>query len=312
MVKIILCVGIPASGKSTWTKEEVKRNSNIVRINRDDIRSMMHNYVWSPENEKSVVAVRDFIIKQSLKNKKDVIVDDCNISRRTFDDICKLASGSDTHCMVTEKSFYVDLDEAISRNAKREGVACVLEEVIRKMWKQSGGAQHKHYNPRMLILNVNKCSTHSDYVEPIIQDETKQKAAVFDNDGTVSIVGNRSVYDASNCDLVDLPNLHVIECMKLYFNSGYKIIFVSGREEKDRAPTERFYKTYFPEVEYELYMRPTGDKRKDVLIKEEIYNNHIKNTYYVAAWYDDRLQICEWLYNAGFPVFRVGNPCATF
>ena len=67
--------------------------------------------------------------------------------------------------------------------------------------------------------------------------------------------------------------------MRVYFNAGYKIIFVSGREEKDRAPTERFYKKYFPEITYELYMRPTGDKRKDVVIKEEIYNTYLKDKY---------------------------------
>jgi len=72
MLKIIICVGIIAAGKSTWAREEVKKNPNTVRINRDDIRSMMHNYIWSPENERDVIAVRDFIIRQSLKKKRAV------------------------------------------------------------------------------------------------------------------------------------------------------------------------------------------------------------------------------------------------
>ena len=305
MLKVILCCGIIASGKSTWAREEVKRNTNTVRINRDDIRSMMHNYVWSPENEKDVIAVRDFIIRQSLKNGKDIIIDDCHINRRTFDDICKIANAANVPCMVTEKPFYIELDEAIARNAKREGFACVPEDAIRKMWKASGGTQHKHYIPRSKIIN-------KTYIEPIIQDSSKPKIAVFDNDGTISIVGNRSPYDASNCDLVDLPNLHVIECMELYYNAGYKIIFVSGREEKDREPTERFYKNYFPNIKYELFMRATGDKRKDVIVKEEIFNLYIKDRYCISAWFDDRLQVCEWIYNSGIPLFRVGDPLSNF
>ena len=100
--------------------------------------------------------------------------------------------------------------------------------------------------------------------------------------------------------------------MKLYHNAGYKILFVSGRPEKDRAPTERFYQKYFPEVKYELFMRPDNDNRRDVIIKEEIFNNHIKGKYFVSVWVDDRLQIVDWLYSSGFPVLRAGDPRANF
>ena len=100
--------------------------------------------------------------------------------------------------------------------------------------------------------------------------------------------------------------------MRLYHKAGYKILFVSGREEKDRAPTERFYQKHFPEVEYELYMRPTGSMEKDVIIKGRIYNENIKGRYFVAGWFDDRLQIVQWLFKEGFPVFRVNDPEASF
>ena len=79
-----------------------------------------------------------------------------------------------------------------------------------------------------------------------MQDQSLEKVAIFDNDGTISLIGDRSPYDASKCDLTDIPHDHVIRAMKLYFNAGYKIIFVSGREEKDREPTKRFYNNYFP------------------------------------------------------------------
>ena len=39
--KIILTVGIPASGKSTYAKELCKDDSNFRRVNKDDIRTFL-------------------------------------------------------------------------------------------------------------------------------------------------------------------------------------------------------------------------------------------------------------------------------
>lgn len=42
-LKVIICRGLPGSGKTTFAKEYIKKNlfSKTVRINRDDIREMM-------------------------------------------------------------------------------------------------------------------------------------------------------------------------------------------------------------------------------------------------------------------------------
>jgi predicted kinase len=311
MLKIILCTGVPASGKSTWAKEEVAKSpGKTTRINRDDLRNMMSNYHFSDSNEKLVTSAKTFMIQQALRYGRDIIIDETNLSSRNFNDICKLVRNMNIDCLVEEKLFFIELDEAILRDSKREGSGRVGEDVIRKFWKKSGGTEFKHRKPRTEIIN--KINSNNGPITPMVQDESKPRAVIFDNDGTISLIHpNRSPYDASTCDL-DAPHLHVIECMRLYYNAGYKILFVSGREDKYRAPTERFYKQHFPEVKYELFMRPTGDKRKDVIIKEEIFNNHIKNEYYVAGWFDDRLQVSKWVHEIGLPLFRVNNPEATF
>jgi predicted kinase len=52
MLKVILTVGIPCSGKSTWSKSEVQKDpTGTVRINRDDLRIMMNNYVYSQDSQ---------------------------------------------------------------------------------------------------------------------------------------------------------------------------------------------------------------------------------------------------------------------
>lgn len=309
MQKIILCKGCPSSGKSTWAVQEVNKNpDSIVRVNRDSLRVMMNNYHFSESNEKIITSTQSHIMKQALLKGKDVISDNTNINKRNFEDVVKLVKSLNIDCMVMEKHFYIDLQTAIDRDSKREGSAKVGEDVVKKFWKQAGGKQFEFYKPK---IEVFKKSYESKDVAPMLQDASLPKAAVFDNDGTISLLNGRNPYDASTCDN-DLPHAHVIETLKLYFNAGYKIIFVSGREEKDRAPTERFYKKHFPEVTYELYMRPTGDQRKDVLIKEEIFNSKIKDKYFLSAWFDDRLQICRWAYEIGLPIFRVSDPEATF
>lgn len=54
MLKIILCKGLPASGKSTWTRELIDKNpEKYKRINKDDLRAMLDNGKWSNKNEHS-------------------------------------------------------------------------------------------------------------------------------------------------------------------------------------------------------------------------------------------------------------------
>lgn len=312
MLKCILCVGAPASGKSTWAKTEVAKDpSNWVRINNDDIRAMTNGSVYSADYEKLITDTRNFLIREAFKRNKNIVIDNVNANKRHFQDVCKLAQEANRDIQVFEKAFYVELDELLARDAKREGKAKVGESVVKKWYKELGAYQFKHYHPKVEIF-TKRTSAADRTIVPMTQNDGLARAVIFDNDGTISLIhSGRSPYDASTCDL-DAPHTHVIECMKLYYNAGYKILFVSGREEKDRVPTEKFYKQYFPEVSYELFMRPTGDMRKDVLIKEEIFNAHIKNKYYVAGWFDDRLQVSKWVYESGLPLFRVNDPEASF
>lgn len=311
MIKVEILVGIPGSGKSTYAKQVIAKDpNNWVRINNDDLRAMMNGSVWSQDYEKIITDTRNYLIRDAAKRGKNIIIDNLNLNKRHWNDICEIIKSANVAANIYEKPFYIELDEAIARDSKRDGKAKVGEEIIKKWWKESGGKQFKHYHHRIMIINATKGMNKN--IAPMVQDESLPRAVIFDNDGTISLIhSDRSPYDASTCDFDD-PHKHVIECMKLYYSAGYKILFVSGREEKDRAPTERFYQEHFPEVKYELFMRPTGDMRKDVIIKEEIFNTHIKNKYFIAGWFDDRLQVCKWIYENGLPLFRVNNPEAIF
>jgi predicted kinase len=320
MLKCTVCVGIPASGKSTWAREELKRDPSTVRVNRDELRIMMTNYVYSEENEKLVISTRNHIISSALKTGRNVIIDDTNINRRNFDDIVKLVNGLGVQCMVMEKPFFIELDEAISRNTKREGHACVPEEVIRKMWKQSGGTQHKFYKPRVEMCGVNMTKNEID-TSAYASSPTLPWAIMCDLDGTISLfnptrkngtvevrhVGAhvRNPYDASTAD-EDTPNEAVVEVLEIMAKNGYHIIFCSGRDECYRGKTEAFLKKH-TSFSYDLIMRKTGDNRKDSIIKEELFNEHIAGKFNILMVLDDRSSVVAFWRSKGLTCWQV-NP----
>ena len=309
MLKCILTVGIPASGKSTWAKSEVAKDpNNWVRVNNDQLRDMMNGSVWSQDYEKMITDARNYLIRDALKRGKNLIIDNLNLNKRHFDEACKIAKSISADTQVFEKAFYIEIEEAMERNAKREGAARVPDEVMKKWYKESGKEQFKFYKPRVEIFTK---QNHADRnVEPMVQDKSLPRAIICDIDGSICKIVNRSPYDTARC-LDDVPNAHVVELVQLYYKSGFKIIFCSGRDEEFRELTQQWLDAH-TDVGYKLFMRPNNDKRKDVIVKEEIFNNHIKGKYFVAGWFDDRLQIVKWLYETGFPVFRIGDPEASF
>ena len=55
----------------------------------------------------------------------------------------------------------------------------------------------------------------------------------------------------------------------------------------------------------ELFMRPTGDTRKDSILKKEIYDNHIKGKYNVKYVLDDRDSVVEMWREQGLTCLQV-------
>jgi predicted kinase len=320
MIKVEMLVGIPGSGKSTYAKQVVSKDpSNWVRVNNDDLRAMMNGSVWSADYEKMITDARNYLIRDALKRGKNVIIDNLNLNRRHFDDVCKIAKGVNADIQVFEKAFYVELDEAIARDAKREGKAKVGEEVIKKWWKDSGKTQFKFYKPRVEIYTEQRAN--SSVVEGPAWDDSLPVAVLCDLDGTLALIHGRSPYDASDCDIKDLPNTPVIETILAHHNAGRQIVFCSGREDKYRPETIRFIEKYCKSIcthgdcdlvgfdqgviPYKLFMRKTDDFRKDAIIKEEIFQNEIEGKYNVLMVLDDRNSVCEFWRSIGLTCFQV-------
>lgn len=295
MRTILLMVGLPASGKSTYAKELLKKECRWKRVSRDDIRLMLDNVAFDPQNEAVVSKVETAIVEECLRNKRDVIIDACHLSGRTRNQWQKFASnwGDVT---VLSKNFEVSAKECVKRDAARPNP--VGAEVIDGMAKRYG--TKKGFPAELDAYFPNK-----NFVQ-IDQGEELPRAFICDLDGTLADNSWRNVYDASECDRDPVVE-HVKMIVKAHIAVGDTPLFVTGRDEEFREKTEIFLKALgFPTDN--LYMRPHRDKRKDTVVKKEIFNGQLVEQFNVMYCIDDRPSVCRmYRYDLGLPVLQVND-----
>lgn len=294
--------GLPASGKSTWAKQLLKKEpGRWKRINNDDIRIMLDDYVFTKENESFVGDVRESLVRQALNKGYDVIVDNTHLSAQALRKLHSLAE-SIGDIKVIEKAFNVSVDIAFARNSLREGHAKVPEDVIRGMAKKAGLDKGNKLNDIEVYYPPKSVGVYE-------RDESLPKAIMCDLDGTLAIIGDRSPYDASRCDVVDHPNWPVINTVLAMHSRGYNVVFMSGRDSKYRDQTVRFIEKWVKvnnkPISYKLYMRPLNDCRKDSIVKEELFNEHVRGKYDVEFVLDDRDSVCVCWRRMGLTCFQV-------
>lgn len=132
--KLIVCQGIPASGKSTWAKAWVLEDPlHRVRINMDDIRNMLGKY-WVPERESLVLAIQEQAIIEALEHNYDIVIDNTNLKQALVDSFYALTLSFGHHEFRTKKFFDTPLSVCIERDKSRENP--VGEQVIRNFYNR--------------------------------------------------------------------------------------------------------------------------------------------------------------------------------
>lgn len=292
---LLLLQGLPASGKSTWAKELLRREPGVwKRANRDDLRLSFDQVVFAPKNESFITKVEDFMIRQALQEGFNVVVDNTNLNPKVEKHLRDLAGPNVT---VEVKFFDTPLEECIRRDALRENA--VGEKVIRDM--------HQKYLQSGRPSNSPAIQKETEPAQLYSYDVTRDDIAIIcDLDGTLAVLNGRNPYDASTCEN---DSLNVAPYMTLMAFKEVcpqlEIFLVSGREDKYRQPTEVWLRKYA--IPYNvLYMRPTGDNRKDSIIKKEIFEAHLKDKN-VAFVLDDRNQVVATWRALGLTVFQVAD-----
>jgi predicted kinase len=285
MKKIILTKGLPGSGKTTWAKKQIEKDPGVYkRINKDDLREMLHNSLYSSAREKFIIEVRDFLVKKALTDGFSVIIDDTNfnpVHERTMQRIAK-----ECNAVVEIKDFtYVPLEECIKRDLKRPN--SVGEKVIKEM--------------------------HNNYIRPKSTPYTAcnslTEVILVDIDGTLALFGDKNPY--SRDFINDIPNQPVVDTAKsLVLAHNVSIIFVSARNGLHFDETKRWLheKCGFSEEScLALLMRGADDKRKDSVVKTELFDNYIRNQYRVKLVLDDRDQVVRLWRDLGLVCFQVAD-----
>jgi uncharacterized protein YxjI len=132
------------------------------------------------------------------------------------------------------------------------------------------------------------------------------ECVIFDLDGTFAFLGDRSPYDASRAEHDEVNQaVHFVYQAIRRGKPETVILLVSGREDRWRPETERWLERHGI-IADELFMRRAGDRRKDTVVKREIYERHIAGHYTVRVVFDDRDQVVRlWRDELDLPCFQV-------
>lgn len=142
MKKIILTRGIPASGKSTWAKQEVLKDpEHSIRINKDDLRNMSGQY-YVPAREDYITTCRNQLLNIAVyMGFNTIILDAMNLNPKDIDYISmivdnfnKALEGDNQYKMEFKDFTNVPLNVCIKRDSKRENP--LGEKVIRGIFNK--------------------------------------------------------------------------------------------------------------------------------------------------------------------------------
>ena len=294
--QLLILVGPPGSGKSTFAKYHLRTEENWFRVNRDDLRSMQFSQENLSEDEEALLTkMVDSAIISLLNNKVNVVVDATH-TRKEF--LNQYISKFNHLADISFKLFEVETEELKQRVVQRyqETGKFIPPIVLKRFIEQYESVKHTFdFSRRPKVRPENIIRT---------QDPSLPKAIICDLDGTLALMNGRSPFDASMCDQ-DLPNTPVVNMVKNYHQLGFKIILASGREYTFKSQTMTWLELYG--ITYEmLIMRTAGDFRKDAIIKKEMFVNQIEGKYHVELVLDDRNQVVDlWRNELQLPCFQV-------
>jgi predicted kinase len=295
MASLTITRGLPASGKTTWAKEQ-----RLVRVNRDDLRLMMHGGRVADDArrgraEKEVTQAHHAAIDALLIGGADVVCDDTNLRSRVVRELAELAAKHGATFTVRDFTD-VPVDECVRRDALREGDSHVGEDAIRSM--------HERYLAgRALPLPLPVLDSAGVAYEP---PPDAPRVVLVDIDGTVALIHDRSPYDITRVRF-DRPNVAVIAAVRAMHAAGHEIVFCSGRTDDCREDTAAWLDEHVGVPYTALFMRVTGDQRRDSVVKQEIFDKEIRSRYHVVGVFDDRQQVVRMWRALGLTVFQVAE-----
>ena len=289
MKKAIITVGISGSGKSTFARElsTINLSDNIfwAEINRDNIRFNYKTpdwtkYKFTKGKENGVTRKQEEMIYRADEHNVNVIISDTNLNPKTRNKWIEMLESLQYEVEI--KEFPLTWEEAIKRNAQREGG--VTPTVLHRQWKQwlkylETKGEHKLYKP--------------NWSDPL--------AFICDIDGTVANMKGRHPYEWDKVGQDEVRH-QMLSTVQGLVDQGYTPIYLSGRDGQCWYETLTWLEyNGFPVDEKHFFMRAEGDSRKDTIIKQELFWNHIADNFNVQIAIDDRPCVVSTWYDINIP-----------
>jgi len=282
MSKLIMMRGLPASGKTTASKELVAQGS-WVRLNRDLLRTMLHFDKWTGFNEGLTVDAEKTLAKMYLEKGISVIIDDTNMSDKHKAMWLEIAKETNSEMATLEKN--PPFDELIIREVKRDKVGV---HVIYRMGFQFGKVPQPA--KPFVLCDIDGTIADCSHRQMYVQGEGKKDWKTF-----------FSMMDE------DTPRLDVIKTVMEYKSKGHEIILLTARPEDYREMTEEWVAKHTDIDPLTIIMRNSGDKRPDNEVKQQMFEMYFKDKYPIETMIDDRPVVIRMWQEIGVPVIDVGK-----
>lgn len=271
-MKLTLMKGLPGSGKSTIAREMVRGGGSVGRVNRDDLREMLFDSVWTGKREGVVVDCEKAIAQVLFDHGMNVIVDDTNLSPRHRDLWSDVAKSRGQNFAVNDLTKLVDIATCIDRDSKRaKGVG---RPVIERLALQNGLIDWG--DKPIVIVDIDGTIADGSHRHHLVTGEKKDWKAYFE------LCGGDAPYEHILAQVAELHKDHLI-CM------------VSGRPDTYWSLTSIWMNhqsalglwTGYDHI----FMRAGGDKRPDTDVKSDILKYMPKEK--IVLVIDDRPSVCR-------------------
>jgi hypothetical protein len=139
-------------------------------------------------------------------------------------------------------------------------------------------------------------------------DEALPTCVIVDIDGTVADMAGRKPFDWAKC-VNDQPIKHIVKLVKMYYKTGHKIIFISGRDGSIIDQTRKWIENHIGKdiaADCDIHLKTTGSYEPDTFYKYNVYQKHIEGVYNVELVLEDRDRVVDlWRNKANVPCLQV-------
>lgn len=287
--------GLPASGKSTWAKEQVRTVPNTVRVNRDLLREMIHDSVWLPQREKGIIEMEKRIAAYYLtEEKQNVIVDDTNLKDETVamwqEFVNNLQAKGMTNLEFTNHFIDTDVYTCVERDLERS--KSVGRHVIYQMALENGMMDEDiHY----ILVDIDGTLAEITHRRHFVREKPKNWKRFYEELHKDTL--RKEVWEQ-----VEAETMKAHEAGKRAY-----VMLISARPENYRKETEEWLSRVGVLDYTALIMRRAGDSREDSIVKREILHKYFKDKSKIIKVFDDRPRVIRMWREEGLDVVDVGD-----